>query len=933
MRGEIDNFTRGSQLLSHKFLMFKSGFGLLMLLHLGLTALTAILFVVYNSTEHERYLAMMRGEALGWQWMELDPTKAMWIETAGGGKITLTWAQAVTHPVLQRGWQAVMDPLWSGIVYGSFAGVILVAIGWYVSKRIGLSARQDKEQRGAHLTSRKLLIKELKAHNLVQFSASLKTALKAGNSWLWWLQFPFVTRRDWQKAGEYWPHSLADVPFPWGTETFHTMACGTTGSGKTTLIMDLIAQARNKQQRAVIFDLTGGFIGPFYDPARDIILNPQDARCPTWSVFNDADDKNGFRQMAHAIVPHDGGTSEPFWVEAARTLFVEACLKLQEAGHRTNASLGHELMTVPLAQVEALLANTIAAPFTSTDAARMAESVRSTLNINAEALLSLPTDGRPFSIRKWIEEDGADGFLFLATRPNEMETNRRLITVWMNLAIQGMMSGRKKRTIDTWFIFDEVGALHRLPALEAGLQTSRNFGGAFILGVHAYDKIADVYGDKMATVISSLTRTKVILSTADRKTAEWCSDFIGKQQYREMEEGVSYGYSTMRDAVTLTARLRTEPLVLPDTITNLPSLHGYIKFPEGFPAAPIKLQYVKRIDHAEPFMHRDSRPGAPGTDLPFEGQNRPGEGSRTTQPHAGPTGQTRKSKETGKKKSAGVLGLFEGRQEPVFETDAGDEARPKSDHDVDPETGQLGRAIAIVGGRRDEIDNQGGWLRALCDRDIEGKLNLVKSIYGLLERYGKHKTRSSVKEMADSHEEPPALLPFTAAAIELLAVVTDPAERETLVTLLRRAPALCIQDDGATSTLINIPAMVQAELQAHHSVVLAGIANSLGFKFYRILADPKDDQWLIMPDLKDSPGLRASDLLISLAKTVMPGQLIAWVPDISFIIENGQFKVTVTADLTATALQTHFWSALHAAAGQVGCTSVSVRNLAREPRH
>jgi hypothetical protein len=115
MRGEIDNFTRGSQLLSHKFLMFKSGFGLLMLLHLGLTALTAILFVAYNSTEHERYLAMMRGEALGWQWMELDPTKAMWIETAKGAKITLTWAQAVTHPVLQRGCDGpavVRDCLW-----------------------------------------------------------------------------------------------------------------------------------------------------------------------------------------------------------------------------------------------------------------------------------------------------------------------------------------------------------------------------------------------------------------------------------------------------------------------------------------------------------------------------------------------------------------------------------------------------------------------------------------------------------------------------------------------------------------------------------------------------------------------------------------------------------------------------------------------------
>jgi type IV conjugative transfer system coupling protein TraD len=694
VRSEIDNFTRGSQLLSHKFLMFKSGFGLLMILHLGLIALTAFLFVGLNSTEHERYLALMRGEALIWQWMELDPTKAIWIETEAGAKISLTWAQALTHPVVERGWKAVLEPFWSGIVYGSFIGGILVAIGWYVSKRIGLSAREDKEQRGAHLTSRKALIKEIKAHNLVQFSASLKTALKARNRWLWWLHFPFITRKDWQKAGEYWPHSLAGVPFPWGTETFDTMACGTTGSGKTTLIMDLIAQARNKRQRTVIFDLTGGFIGPFYDPERDIILCPQDARCPNWSVFNDADDKNGFRQIAHAIVPHDGGTSEPFWVEAARTLFVEACLKLKEAGHRSNAALGHELMTVPLAQVEALLANTIAAPFTSTDAARMAESVRSTLNINAEALLSLPTDGRPFSVRKWIEEDGADGFLFLATRPNEIETNRRLITVWMNLAIQAMMSGRKRRTIDTWFIFDEVGALHRLPALEAGLQTSRNFGGAFILGVHAYDKIADDYGDKMATVISSLTRTKVILSTADRKTAEWCSDFIGRQQYREMEEGVSYGYSQMRDAVTLTARLRTEPLVLPDTITNLPSLHGYIKYPEGFPAAPIKLTFVKRVDHAAPFIQRDDRPGARegGSNPDPAGQPaRPGTGKRIGGGAGSGPASAAQDHPSSRVRILGQSSHLTGRQEPGFDGDNGDDepasvTKTEEDADTAPES-------------------------------------------------------------------------------------------------------------------------------------------------------------------------------------------------------------------------------------------------------
>ena len=40
--------------------------------------------------------------------------------------------------------------------------------------------------------------------------------------------------------------------------------------------------------------------------------------------------------------------------------------------------------------------------------------------------------------------------------------------------------------------------------------------------------------------MSSLARTKLILATADRETATWCSDFIGHRQVRDMEEGYSY---------------------------------------------------------------------------------------------------------------------------------------------------------------------------------------------------------------------------------------------------------------------------------------------------------------------------------------------------------------------------------------------------------
>jgi hypothetical protein len=71
-----------------------------------------------------------------------------------------------------------------------------------------------------------------------------------------------------------------------------------------------------------------------------------------------------------------------------------------------------------------------------------------------------------------------------------------------------------------------------------------------------------------------------------------------------MEEGYTYGYNNARDAVSLTPRKHIEPLLLPDQLMNLPRLSGYIKFPDGFPAAPIKLKPVDRPKRAETFIAR-----------------------------------------------------------------------------------------------------------------------------------------------------------------------------------------------------------------------------------------------------------------------------------------------------------------------------------------
>ncbi|MFX6218281.1 type IV secretion system DNA-binding domain-containing protein, partial [Acinetobacter baumannii] len=82
-----------------------------------------------------------------------------------------------------------------------------------------------------------------------------------------------------------------------------------------------------------------------------------------------------FTAAAAALIPSDGGPSEPFWALAARTLFIEMCIRLMERGQTSNRARSENLMTADLKRGHRFLANTIADPLTAPEAARMAESI------------------------------------------------------------------------------------------------------------------------------------------------------------------------------------------------------------------------------------------------------------------------------------------------------------------------------------------------------------------------------------------------------------------------------------------------------------------------------------------------------------------------------------------------------------------------------
>ena len=595
------NFTRGSQLLTHEMLMWFSGTKLPFIL--WFFAFLAAWFIIMSIKldEHGFQLVCMKIYATLWNWVDLNPSKRVNV-TLPNGEILRTVMKAVPYvPEVITAWAVAMRGLIGAFLVSIF--ITIPAAIWFVdiSHRRGRSILQERHERGAMLVDRTVLLAEINEHNRIKFeeeAADLFPSLSPRQV----LALPFRARKE---AGIHHPYTLAGIPFPHRTEQSHAMLIGTTGSGKTTELRSLVTQMRERQDTAVIFDLTGAYVEAFYDPTRDTILNPMDARCPAWSIFNDCRTHSEFTAAAAALIPSDGGSSEPFWALAARTLFIEMCIRLMERGQTSNLALSENLMTADLKRVHRFLANTIADPLTAPEAARMAESIRAVFNTNAQVLRFLPDEGEPFSIRDWITRDKKPGsILFVTSNYVDLPMNRALLTLWMDLAINRLMTLPRTRSLRTWFMFDELGALHRLPAIENGLQTARAFGGAMILGIHSFEKLVEVYGEQGARNLASLARSKLILATADLDTAEQCARYIGNREVRQMDEAYSYGYNNTRDASTLTPRKQVEPLVIADDITNLPSMHGFVTFPDGFPAARILLEWKDYPQVAQGFVQR-----------------------------------------------------------------------------------------------------------------------------------------------------------------------------------------------------------------------------------------------------------------------------------------------------------------------------------------
>ncbi|HEV7614198.1 MAG TPA: type IV secretion system DNA-binding domain-containing protein [Steroidobacteraceae bacterium] len=378
---------------------------------------------------------------------------------------------------------------------------------------------------------------------------------------------------------------LAGTAVPSQDEAKHFKLIGTTGTGKSTAIQEIISGALARGDRAVIADPDAGYLNRFYRPERgDVLLNPFDQRSVRWDLFSEIKCPYDVEQLARSLIPDHEGPDRS-WRGYARTFLSSVTRQAHEAGVKDTDELYRLLVVADTRELRGLVRGTPAQPFLEEHNSRMFDSIRSVTSSAVSALQYVGQQKAPrFSVREWISEE-APGVLFIPYKAGQIAALRSTISAWMRLAIFEAMEPDERREKDSrgrlWFVVDELDALGQIDGLKDALARLRKFGGRCVLGFQSIAQVSSTYGQGDAhTIVENCGNTLILRCSASEGggTARFASQLIGEREVVHTTVSTSRRWTEFFGSVSRSEHLSVEPAVLPSQIEQLPDLAGFLKY-------------------------------------------------------------------------------------------------------------------------------------------------------------------------------------------------------------------------------------------------------------------------------------------------------------------------------------------------------------------
>lgn len=398
---------------------------------------------------------------------------------------------------------------------------------------------------------------------------------------------------------------VADMPLVKDKETSHILITGTTGSGKSNCMHNILPQVRTKNQSAVIVDFTGEMVAKYYDAARgDIILCPFDERSHTWDFWKEVTDdsmhvsQTNLEIVSKSLFARDQDHLDPFWHQSAEVIFQDVVTYMFNKRIFDFETLNSMLSKEEIRNLSKKLQDTYSSPYLDPKNEKTAASIRSTLATSVKPLRYLEEvdNSKKICLKDWVsqvEGENEGKWLFLLASPDNRELMKPLVSIWVDIIVNKIMNLGVSYDRRIWLVIDELPALKKLPSLPTALSEFRKYGGCIMAGIQSVNQLYKIYGQHDGLSMLDQFNTKFIFRTEENNFASYICKNFGEIEYSESNENTSYGAHEMRDGVSFSKVEKRRPLATPSDLAALEDCEAFVKLPEpAVRVARVKMKYT-----------------------------------------------------------------------------------------------------------------------------------------------------------------------------------------------------------------------------------------------------------------------------------------------------------------------------------------------------
>jgi len=339
----------------------------------------------------------------------------------------------------------------------------------------------------------------------------------------------------------------------------HMLVYGSVGSGKTQILLPLLKQIIDRDDKLFLFDVKGDFTAKFRRP---IIVSPFDRRSYVWDVGRDVRTPTQAAAFAASLIPDEQGNGK-FWSQAAQQVLTGAIRALQntrgenwgwvELARMTSQTAedmlpmleehylkASALISNPESQSTASVLATVAGYTRVIDdlatawgekegrrAAWLEKHAQGTLTTKEASKLP-----RFFSITDWTKDSYEGRKQVIVQAGSDPGLTKAYIAAMVNAAVPEIISpalpdNEKGRFIG--FVFDELTSIGKI-ALGPLIDKGRSKGVVVIAGLQDLGQMRLVYGPEETQAMSSMVGTHLVCQIQMGETRDKLSQQLGKRK-------------------------------------------------------------------------------------------------------------------------------------------------------------------------------------------------------------------------------------------------------------------------------------------------------------------------------------------------------------------------------------------------------------------